>query len=64
MAIVLFLFEKYGIPRLFWFLLVVGLVILAARSGAGLFIVLLIPLLGISENWIRYRIPREAAPTE
>ncbi len=64
LAIVLFLFEKYRIPRLLWFLLVVGLVILAASPGAGLFIVLLIPLLGISENWIRYRIPREAAPTE
>jgi hypothetical protein len=64
MAIVLFLFEKYRVPRLLWFLLVVGLVILAASPGAGLFIVLAIPVLGISENWIRYRIPREAAPTE
>jgi uncharacterized protein YybS (DUF2232 family) len=64
MAIILFLFEKYRVPRLLWFLLVVGLVILAASPGAGLFIVLTIPVLGISENWIRYRIPREAAPTE
>ncbi len=64
MAIVLFLFEKYRIPRLLWFMFIAGLVILAASPGAGLFIVLAIPLLGISENWIRYRIPREAAPTE
>jgi hypothetical protein len=64
MAILLFLFEKYRIPRVLWFMLIVGLVILPTRSGAGLFIVLAIPLLGISENWIRYRIPREAAPTE
>ena len=62
MAIVLFLFEKYRLPRLLWFLLVVGLVILAASPGAGLFIVLVIPVLGISENWIRYRIPHGAAP--
>jgi hypothetical protein len=64
MAIILFLFEKYRVPRLLWVLLVVGLVILAASPGAGLFIVLVIPILGVSENWIRYRIPREAAPTE
>jgi hypothetical protein len=64
MAIVLFLFEKYRVPRMLWFLLVVGLVILAASPGAGLLIVLAVPVLGISENWIRYRIPREAAPTE
>jgi hypothetical protein len=64
MAIVLFLFEKYRVPRLLWFLLIVGLVILAASPGAGLFIVLAIPVLGISENWIRYRIPRESVPTE
>ena len=64
MAIVLFLFEKYRVPRLLWFLLIVGLVILAASPGAGVFIVLAIPVLGISENWIGYRIPREAAPTE
>jgi hypothetical protein len=64
MAIVRFLFEKYRVPRLLWFLLVAGLVMLAASPGAGLFIVLLIPILGISENWIRYRIPRDAAPKE
>ncbi len=64
MAIVLFIFEKYRVPRLFWFLFVVGLVVVAASPGAGLFLVLAVPILGISENWIRYRIPREAAPTE
>jgi uncharacterized protein YybS (DUF2232 family) len=64
MAIIRFLFEKYGLPRLLWVLLVAGLVILAVSPGVGLFIVLVIPVFGISENWIRYRIPREAAPTE
>lgn len=64
MAIVRFIFEKYRVPRLFWFLLVVGLLVLAASPGAGLFIVLAVPVLGISENWIRFRIPRGAAPAE
>jgi hypothetical protein len=64
MAIVMFLFEKYHVPRVLWLLLVAGLFVLAASPGAGLFIVLLVPVLGISENWIRYRIPPEAAPTE
>jgi len=64
MAIVMFLFEKYRLPRILWFLLVVGIVVLAASPGAGIFIVLIIPVLGISENWIRFRIPRGAAPTE
>jgi hypothetical protein len=64
MAIVMFLFEKYRLPRILWFLLVVGIVVLAASPGAGVFVVLIIPVLGISENWIRYRIPRGAAPTE
>ncbi len=64
MAIVMFLFEKYRLPRILWFLLVVGIVVLAASPGAGVFIVLIIPVLGIAENWIRFRIPRGAAPTE
>jgi hypothetical protein len=64
MAIVLFVFEKYRLPRLLWFLLVAGIFVLAVSPGAGVFIVLAIPVLGISENWIRLRIPRRAAPTE
>jgi len=64
MAIVMFLFEKYRLPRFLWFLLVVGIVVLAASPGVGVFIVLIIPVLGISENWIRLRVPRRAAPTE
>jgi hypothetical protein len=64
MAIIWFLFEKHHIPRFLWLLIIVGLVILAVSPGAGVFIILAIPLFGISENWIRYRIPRDAAPTE
>jgi hypothetical protein len=64
LAIVWFLFEKHHIPRFLWILLIVGIVILAASPGAGMYIVLVVPLFGISENWIRYRIPRNTAPTE
>ena len=64
MAIVMFVFEKYRLPRLLWFLLVAGILVLAAPGRAGVFIVLAIPVLGISENWIRLRIPRRAAPSE
>jgi len=64
MAILWFLFDKHRIPRFLWILLIVGLCIIAATPGAGVFIVLAVPVLGISENWIRYRIPRKAAPTE
>ncbi|HTO24227.1 MAG TPA: hypothetical protein VMQ10_17260 [Spirochaetia bacterium] len=63
MAIVMFLFEKYQVPRILWFLLLAGLAVVVSR-GRGVFFVLIIPVLGIAENWIRFRIPRRAAPTE
>jgi len=63
MAIVMFLFEKYQVPRILWFLLLAGLAVVVAQ-GRGVFFVLIIPVLGIAENWIRLRIPRRAAPTE
>jgi len=63
MAILRFLFEKHGLPRLLWVLLVAGIVILAASPRAGLFVVVAVPVFGISENWIRYRVRRDAAPT-
>ncbi|HYW82935.1 MAG: hypothetical protein ACHQ1F_06275 [Spirochaetia bacterium] len=64
MAILRFLFEKHGVPRFLWLLLIAALAILAASPGAGLFVILAVPLLGVSENWIRLRVPRSAAPTE
>jgi len=64
MAILWFLFDKHRIPRFLWFFLVAGLAILAASPGAGVFFILAVPVLGISENWIRLRIPRGAAPSE
>jgi hypothetical protein len=64
MAIVWFLFEKYRVPRFLWVLTVAGLGLCAASPGVGVFVMLAIPLFGISENWIRYRIPRDEAPRE
>jgi len=64
MAILRFLFEKHGIPRILWLLLIAALVVLAASPRAGLFVILAVPLLGVSENWIRFRVPRNTAPTE
>jgi asparagine N-glycosylation enzyme membrane subunit Stt3 len=64
MAILRFLFEKHGIPRILWLLLVAGLAVLAASPRAGRVVILAVPLFGVSENWIRYRVPRSAAPTE
>jgi hypothetical protein len=58
-AILRFLFEKHRLPRLLWFLLVVGLLVLAASPRTNLFVVIAVPVFGISENWIRYRV-REA----
>ena len=63
MAIVWFLFDKYHLPRFLWLLLVAGLVIIAASPGVGAIVLVAVPLFGISENWIRYRIPRDTAPT-
>lgn len=63
MAILRFLFEKHRIPRLLWMLLVVGLALLAASPRVGLFILLAVPVFGVSENWIRYRVHQNTAPT-
>jgi uncharacterized protein YybS (DUF2232 family) len=64
LAIIRFVFEKHGVPRFLWLLLIVGLAMLAASPRAGLFVILAVPAFGVSENWIRYRIPRDTAPTE
>lgn len=61
LAILRFLFEKHGIPRIFWLLLIAGL---AVSVRAGPFVILVIPIFGVSENWIRYRVPRSPEPTE
>jgi hypothetical protein len=64
MAILRFLFEKHGIPRFLWLLLVAGVVMLAASPRVGLFVIVALPVFGVSETWIRYRVPRDPAPSE
>jgi hypothetical protein len=64
LAILRFLFEKHGLPRILWFLLVALVIGLSASPRAGLFIAGALPAFGVAENWIRYRVPRSAAPTE
>jgi hypothetical protein len=64
LAIVRYVFEKHGIPRFLWLLLIVGLGALVASPRVGIFVIFAIPVFGVSENWIRYRIPRDAEPNE
>ncbi len=56
LAILRFLFEKHGLPRFLWLLLIIGVVALAASPKAGLFVMVTLPVFGVSENWIRYRV--------
>lgn len=63
LAIVWFQFEARHLPRFLWLLLVIVLGILAVSPGIGVIVLVAVPLFGISENWVRYRIPRSAAPT-
>ncbi len=64
LAIIRFIFEKHGVPRFLWLLVIVGLAMLSASPRAGPFVILAVPAFGVSENWIRYRVPRDAEPTE
>ena len=66
MAILRFLFEKYRLPRLLWPLAIIvgGSLVFRGSPTAAAVILLLIPVFGVSENWIRYRVPRSPEPTE
>ncbi len=64
LAILRFLFERHGLPRFLWFLLLIGLVGLAASPRAGLFVMLVVPAFGISENWVHYRVVARGEPNE
>ncbi len=64
LAIVRFQFEKHGLPRLLWLLLLVGLLVLAASPRVGLFVIVALPVFGASETWIRYRVPVTREPDE
>jgi len=62
LSILRFLFEKHGLPRLLWLILLVGLIALAASPKAGLLVIVALPAFGVSENWIRYRIAAQREP--
>jgi hypothetical protein len=64
MAVIWFQFEKYRLPRFLWLILVAGIASAALSGTGGIFVLLAPPLLGVSENWIRLRVPRSAEPTE
>jgi len=64
LAIVRFVFEKFRVAGVVWVLLLVGLAVLCASPQVGLYVLLIIPTFGVSEQWVRYRIPREPMPTE
>jgi len=64
LSILRFLFEKHGLPRLLWLILLVGLIALAASPKAGLLVIVALPAFGVSENWIRYRVAAEREPNE
>jgi len=60
MAIVRFLFEKYHVGTGWWVLLLVGLGILLASPRLNIIFLFGIPLLGVSEQWVTYRIPERS----
>jgi hypothetical protein len=64
MAIFKFLFEKYRLPRILWVALVALIVFLLVSPSFNLFFAIAIPAFGVSENWIRYRIPRDPEADE
>ncbi len=54
-GIIRFLFEKFQVPRPLRFLFAFSLVILIMTPRVGIVFLLLIPALGVSEIWIKYR---------
>ncbi len=63
MAIIKFLFEKYRLPQFLWATLVLTLAILLVfpqYPQLNLFFMIAFPALGVSENWIRFRVPGDA----
>jgi len=55
-GIIRFLFEKFRLAKPLRFLFVFSLVILIMSPRVGIIFLLLIPALGVSEIWIKYRI--------
>jgi hypothetical protein len=64
LAILRFLMEKHHLPRLLWFLLLVVIVVLLFQPRGSLFVIVVIPAFGVSENWIRYRVREKLSPDQ
>jgi hypothetical protein len=65
LAILRFLFEKHGLPRLLWLLLIAAVALLSGNlDRVSVYVLIVLPAFGVSENWIRYRVPRGAAPAQ
>ncbi|HTP58461.1 MAG TPA: DUF2232 domain-containing protein, partial [Spirochaetia bacterium] len=64
LAIARFLFEKNGLPRLLWLLLLVVLAVLGASPRVGFFVILGLAAFGVSENWVRLRVVADRKPNE
>jgi hypothetical protein len=65
LAILRFLFEKHGLPRFLWLLLIAVVVLLSGNlDRVSVYVLIVLPAFGVSENWIRYRVPRGAAPAQ
>jgi hypothetical protein len=64
MGILKFLFEKYRLPRLLWIVLLVALAIAMMSPQAYLIVIIALPAFGVSENWIRLRVPRNPEAEE
>jgi hypothetical protein len=64
LAIGRFLFEKNGLPRFLWLMLLVVLAVLGASPRVGFFVILALAAFGVSENWIRLRVDPDRKPNE
>lgn len=60
MAIIKFFFEKHRLPRLLWGMLLVLLALVLVTPEVSIFFMIAIPAFGVSENWIRLRVPAKA----
>jgi hypothetical protein len=64
LAIVRFWIEQRGLPRFLWLALIALLGLAFASPQLNLAVSLALPLFGASENWVRYRVRREAPDPE
>ncbi len=59
LGIIRFVFQKYRLPGILWALLLVTVLLLLVYPPTNIILVFGLPAFGVSETWIRYRIPAE-----